>query len=174
MDCAWSVGNHVTVWNRNPLVCRSGFRRNESKKNHAEVKTDTGVKLNLLQNFWFINLDNFRGIYDNKTVETETDAWLAFLCFDRPEQILRLIRAFPSFTEYYEDLYELAANTERVMDMFSKELQELDEGTIQLMIDEYQDEIKRQADTIDQQADTIRQLNQMIAQLQQELRLQQD
>ncbi len=40
---------------------------------------DTGLKMNLLQNFIFIALDIFRKNMENKTVENELDAWLMFL-----------------------------------------------------------------------------------------------
>ena len=41
------------------------------------------------------------------------------------------------------------------MTLFSKELQMLDENTVQYMIDDMQDKIDEQAVTIDEQASTI-------------------
>ena len=41
----------------------------------------------------------------------------------------------------YDNVYELCRNVEREMNMFSKELQILDENTVQYMKDEMQDEI---------------------------------
>lgn len=41
----------------------------------------------------------------------------------------------------YREIYELCLNVEKVMAMFSKELQELDRNTVQYMIDEMQEEI---------------------------------
>ena len=108
---------------------------------HAECKADTGVELNLLQHFYLIPLDIFQALYDNKNANTELTAWLMFLSTDDPEAICRLIDAYPYFEALYKDVYELAANKERVMEMFSKELQELDEGTTQYMIDELTDEV---------------------------------
>ncbi|MDE6847472.1 MAG: hypothetical protein K2J99_17130, partial [Lachnospiraceae bacterium] len=46
-------------------------------------------------------------------------------------------------------------NVERVMEMFSKELYELDRNTVQYMIDEMQDTIDAQKDTIEAQNQTI-------------------
>ena len=108
---------------------------------HAEYKANTGVTLNLLQHFYFIPLDIFQALYDNKNADTELTAWLMFLSTDDPEAICRLIDTYPYFETLYKDVYELAANKERVMEMFSKELQELDEGTTQYMIDELTDEV---------------------------------
>lgn len=69
------------------------------------------------------------------------DAWLTFLTSDEPEMILELIQTFPEFKPLYEDIYELCRNIEGVMNMFSKELRELDRNTVQYMIDVMQDEI---------------------------------
>ncbi|WP_140397995.1 hypothetical protein [Lachnoclostridium sp. An169] len=69
------------------------------------------------------------------------EAWLAFLSVDEPEVIVKLIGEYPQFKKYYEEIYTLCQNMEKVMNMFSKELQELDRNTVQYMIDEMQDEI---------------------------------
>lgn len=74
---------------------------------------------------------------------------------DEPETIIRLIETYPEFREIYEEGYEICLNVERVMEMFSKELYELDRNTVQYMIDEMQDTIDAQKDTIDAQKDTI-------------------
>ncbi len=42
----------------------------------------------------------------------------------------------------YEDVYSLCLNVEEVMQMFSKELAELDRNTVQLMIDEMEEELE--------------------------------
>ena len=55
----------------------------------------------------------------------------------------------------YGDIYELCRNVEKVMGMFSKELQKMDRNTVQYMIDEMQDQIDRQMDQIDRQMDQI-------------------
>ena len=52
-----------------------------------------------------------------------------------------LFEKYPEFQKLYQQIYELCLNIERVMDMFSKELQELDRNTVQYMIDEMQEEI---------------------------------
>ena len=107
----------------------------------ASQKTDTGLKIDLLQEYVFFPLDNFRRILQNKGIRNKLEAWLAFLSADKPEVIVKLIRDYPQFKEYYEEIYTLCLNTEKVMNMFSKELQELDRNTVQYMIDEMQNEI---------------------------------
>lgn len=104
-------------------------------------KSDTGLELNLLQEYYFVPLDIFRESIQNKGIQTKLDAWLTFLTSDEPEMILELIQTFPEFKPLYEDIYELCRNIEGVMNMFSKELRELDRNTVQYMIDMMQDEI---------------------------------
>ena len=118
---------------------------------------DTGLKLNLLQEYIFIPLDMFRRKLDNKTgnIENELEAWLTFLSVDEPKIILNLLEKYPQFDILYRDVYGMCQNTEKVMNMFSKELAELDKNTVQYMIDEMQDTIDSQKDTIDSQKDTI-------------------
>ena len=102
---------------------------------------DTGLEMDLLQKYVFVSLDNFRRLTQNKDIETKLEAWLHFLSRDEPEEIIRLIRDCPEFRPLYEEVYRLCQDTERVMHMFSKELEELDRNTVQYMIDEMQDEI---------------------------------
>ena len=63
---------------------------------------------------------------------------------DEPEDIVRLITDYPEFKVIYDEVYNLCLNVEKVMEMFSKELKELDQNTVQLMIDEMQEEIDSQ------------------------------
>ena len=122
---------------------------------HSEQKSDTGLKLELLQDYTFIALDIFRKNLQNKGISNQLDAWLTFLSVDEPETIVNLITTFPQFKPMYNEVYQLCRNTEKVMEMFSKELQELDRNTVQYMIDEMQDMINAQKGQIETQQDTI-------------------
>lgn len=69
--------------------------------------------------------------------------------------ILKLIEQYPEFRSLYEDIYELCRNVEEVMQLFSKELLEMDRNTVKLMIDEMQEELQKQGQTIEEQGRTI-------------------
>ena len=45
---------------------------------------------------------------------------------DEPEDIVRLITDYPEFKVIYDEIYNLCLNVEKVMEMFSKELKELE------------------------------------------------
>ena len=120
-----------------------------------EQKSDTGLKLELLQKYVLIPLDIFVESQHNKDIKEKRDAWLVLLACDEPKKILMLIEKYPEFRQIYEEGYEICRNTERVMEMFSKELYELDRNTVQYMIDEQQETIDAQRETIDAQQKTI-------------------
>ena len=124
---------------------------------------DTGLELNLLQNFIFIALDIFRKNMDNKSVENELEARLMFFGSEEPERIIELIESYPDFREIYEDIYEICLNMEKVMGMYSKELQELDRNTVQYMIDEMQEIINEQKETIHTQTEVLNDQKQTIS-----------
>ena len=84
----------------------------------------------------------------NKDIQTELEAWLTFLSTDDPEQIYDLIQKFPMFKEMYEDIFQLCQNTEKVMNMYSKELAQLDHNTAEYMVDEMQKDLNEARDII--------------------------
>ena len=48
---------------------------------------------------------------------------------EEPEAILDLLECCPDFGKLYEEIYRLCRNVEDIMEMFSRELQELEPGT---------------------------------------------
>ena len=55
----------------------------------------------------------------------------------------------------YEEIYVMCQNVEKVMEMFSKELIQLDRNTVQYMIDEMQDTIDVQKEELEAKQETI-------------------
>lgn len=120
-----------------------------------EQKSDSGLELDLLQKYLFIPLDIFKKSLQNKGIQSKLEAWFTFLAIDDIEMIIQLIEEHPEFRVMYEDVYNICQNVERVMEMFSKELQKLDRNTVQYMIDDMQDTIDAQQNTIQDQQSTI-------------------
>ena len=97
---------------------------------------------------FFIPLDIFKENLHNKGIQNRLDAWLAFFSCCEPEDILALISRYPDFKALYEHVYQICRNTENIMDIFSKELRELDKNTTLYMIDEMQETIDQQKQTL--------------------------
>ncbi len=133
--------------------------------------SDTGLKMNMLQNFIFIPVDIFLEKLHNSGIQSELDAWMTFLGCDEPEYISELLKDHPDFTPMYHDLYDICRNTERMMAMFfSEELKILDDNTVKYMIDQYEEEKKAYEKekaiskaTIEEQKETIAKLEAELA-----------
>lgn len=110
---------------------------------HAKQVFDSGLSLELLQEYVMIPLDIFRRHMQNRPIKTDLEAWLTFFAEDSPEKMMELITAFPRFRAMYETLYRMCSNVERVMEMFSKELQQMDRNTAVYMIEEQQKMIEQ-------------------------------
>lgn len=78
-------------------------------------KSDTGLELELLQEYYFLSLDIYKKSMDNKVIEEGLNVWMAFLSFDEPDRIVELITHFPKFKPLYQDIYKLCLNTERMI-----------------------------------------------------------
>ena len=79
----------------------------DSYIHRGEWKFDTGLKMNLLQEFYFIPLDIFLETKDNKsknTIRNELEAWLYFIGSDKPEHICKVLQRYPKFEELYRDI----------------------------------------------------------------------
>ena len=135
-------------------------------RHRFEQKSDTGIKLEMPQKFIYISLDIFRKKQQNEgeNIHNRLEAWLTFFCRDEPEMILRLIEEYPEFKALYEDVYELCRNVEGVMQIFSKEVLEMDRNTVRLMIDEMQDEIEKKGQTIKAQEKMLQEKNEALKQ----------
>lgn len=132
------------------------FREFSDKYVHMfQQESDTGIKMNLLQNYIFIPLDIFRKNVQYKGIENKLDAWLTFLSTDEPEQIIRLITEYPEFKAMYEHVYNMCRNVEDVMGIFSEELKILDRNTVKYMVDEMQETIDEQKKQLKTSAETI-------------------
>lgn len=97
------------------------------------------------------------------------EAWLTFLSIDNPELILKLIKMYPGFQKIYSEIYEAYQNTEVFMGIFSKELIEMDQNTVDFMIDEMQDTIDAQKLELDAQKLLLDEKDKLIAELQKQL-----
>lgn len=133
-------------------------------------KFDTGLKLNLLQEFYFIPLDIFFQMKDNKrkTIRNELEAWLYFIGSDKPEDIRRVIQKFPKFEEMYREISIFRYDPEKAVQMFSDALRKLDENTVNYMIEELRAEIVEKNSELKVRDNLIEELQKQILELKKE------
>ena len=132
---------------------------------HGKQRFNTGLKLDLLQEYYMIPLDIFKEISHNKLNKLE--AWLYFIGSDSPKDICRVVEAFPEFRELYEEILMLRYRTKELVDMFDvirEALRAADEGTVKYMIEEQRKEIEEKNKIIAEQNQEIEKLKALLNQ----------
>lgn len=164
----------IVIYEKSPKEFK---KLSDTYYHHSKQIFDTGLEMDLLQEYIMIPLDIYHKRMQNKPIETLLEAWLMFLSSDNPDRIIELITKYPEFKPMYENLYQMCLNTERVMDMFfSEELRIMDRNMFRYMMEEQQKEIDEQKEVldrqkveIDQQKAEIHQKNAEIAYLKEQL-----
>ena len=106
---------------------------------HGKTVFDTGIKLNLLQEFYVVALDVFRESKYAKDIN-ELNAWLSLLTARSIDDLAALVSDYPWMGAICKDMSEYMYDPEEVITMFSEALRMLDENTVHYMIDELQKE----------------------------------
>ena len=114
-----------------------------------------------MQEYTFICLDIFDNIIHNegRKIDGRLEEWLVFLKEDDPDMIIKLLEQNSEFRGIYEEIYNICRNSERMMGMFSKELEILDRNTVKLMIDELDEalgEEREKVKAIKQERETLK------------------
>lgn len=107
---------------------------------HGKTIFNTGLQLDLLQEYFLISLDVFR---KNGYAKEKDDLtiWLSFLSTDTIEEAERLIRKYPWLEEIFEEMSRYVYKPEEVLSMFSEALKIMDQNTVRYMMDEMQEEL---------------------------------
>ncbi len=102
---------------------------------------DTGLELDMVQEYLLIPLDIFRKNHHN--ISSKLDAWLYFLASDSPEDIRKVVEAYPEFEELYREIFYFRYHVEELMSMFSEALRILDRNTVEYMIEQKLAQVER-------------------------------
>ena len=95
-------------------------------------------------------------------INNRLEAWLAFMCMDEPDDILSIIENYSDFKEMYEQIYVICRDLDEVMGMFSKELQELDRNSVELMVDEMQKDLDKTREELEESKMEIEEKDQQL------------
>ena len=128
----------------------------EHYMHHSKQIFDTGLQMDLLQEYIIIPLDVFKEIKHNKL--SKLDAWLYFIGSDSPKDISRVVEAYPEFKELYHELLMLRYNIKELVGMYDyyrELLRELDEEAVEYMVEEQRKEIELQKEQIATQKEEI-------------------
>lgn len=132
---------------------------------------DTGLKLELLQEYCVLALDVFREKPYPKDGSEQT-AWIAFLATESVETAQKIVKDYPWLGEIYEEMAAYLHKPEEVLWMFSEALRIIDENTVQYMVEQQQQHLKEQEQQISEQeqqiSEQIQQINEQIQQLEEQ------
>ena len=132
----------------------------------GKTKFNTGIKIELLQDFVLVSLDTFKkyrysDIKEGRTEITDYDydssqyndelvsekmkrdrlKFLSLFVAETPQEIDRLVEIFPDLESVRRDINEYLERPGEVLSMFSEALRILDRNTAELMVDRMKDEI---------------------------------
>ena len=102
---------------------------------------NTGLKLELLQEYCLVALDVFREKPYPKN-RNEQDAWIAFLATDSAREAEELVVEYPWLEEIYAEMAEYLHKPEEVLNMYSDALKIMDQNTVQYMIELQQQKLE--------------------------------
>ncbi len=137
---------------------------------HGKTRFDTGLKMDLLQEYFLIALDVFcQNVYTNDknsdTLETvncdmnNLGGWLSILTAETMADVERVIRRYSWSKTIFHEMSSYVNKPEEVVHMFSEALKIADKNTVKYMIEELQDqvaqekEIRKQAEAKQKQAE---------------------
>ena len=158
----------IILMERSPAVFHE-FSDQYIHKFRAE--SDTGIRIEHLQNYIYIPLDIFLEKAQNDPVRTkkELDEWLLLLSSDRPEDVEYLAGRSSRYKAVYHEAYGICRNMEEVMGIFSEELKIMDRNMVQYMIKSRDEKIRDLEGTINSQSETINSQSETISSLQEEI-----
>ena len=128
----------IVMFENSPNECKK-TQVSDIYLHHGKTVFDTGIKLNLLQEFYVVALDVFRESKYAKDIN-ELNAWLSLLTAQSIDDLAALVSDYPWMEAICKDMSEYMYDPEEVITMFSEALRMLDENTVHYMIDELQKE----------------------------------
>ena len=108
-----------------------------------------------------ISLDTFRSVVQN--IDTEQKAWLSFLTADDPDEIVRLVNAYPEFLPCYRDIISFRRRPKDLITTFSDALREMDRNTEIYMVEQLAKEVQEKDHALAEKDNAIAEKDNAIA-----------
>ena len=110
---------------------------------HGKTVFDSGLNMELLQEYYLIALDVFQKIPYPEGEKSEQRAWLSLLTTENLEDAERLIEDYPWLKEIYQEIAMLRRKPEEVLGMWSEALRMLDENTLKYYVEELEEKLQQ-------------------------------
>ena len=131
------------------------FKADYLEGNYLHIGTttfNTGLNINMLQEYYIIALDVFReNIYPKvrQNADYMQTAWLSLLSARTLDDAEELLKNYPFMEDILRDMAEYLRKPEEVLSMFSDALRQLDKNTELYMIEELEQKIKSEKQRAD-------------------------
>lgn len=110
---------------------------------HGKTVFDSGLNMELLQEYYLIALDVFQKVPYSEGEKSEQRAWLSLLTTENLEDAERLIEDYPWLKEIYQEIAMLRRKPEEVLGMWSEALRMLDENTLKYYVEELEEKLQQ-------------------------------
>lgn len=110
---------------------------------HGKTIFDSGLNMELLQEYYLVALDVFQKIPYPEGEKSEQRAWLSLLTTENLEDAERLIEDYPWLKEIYQEIAMLRRKPEEVLGMWSEALRMLDENTLKYYVEELEEKLQQ-------------------------------
>ena len=151
---------HTIIFYENSSECLKSSRDERLYFHVGKTKFNTGIDIELLQDFHLISLDTFKeyrypniikgdttvtgydcdeSIYKNKMSDEMKKNRLMFLSLfvtDTTDNMSKLLSIYPELEDIVKDMNTYLTQPEEVLNMFSESLRILDKNSMDLLIDE--------------------------------------
>ena len=141
------------------------FKADYLEGNYLHIGTttfNTGLNINMLQEYYIIALDVFRENIYPKVRDYMQTAWLSLLSARTMDDAEELLKNYPFMEDILRDMAEYLRRPEEVLSMFSDALRQLDKNTELYMIEELEQKIKsekQRADSAELKVDSLQSEN---------------
>lgn len=122
---------------------------------HGRTTFNTGLKLELLQEYYLIALDVFKDKSYARDIN-ERNGWISLLAFESVEEAEHLMQVYPWLVPIYADIVAYRSNPQEVFSMYSEALRIMDQNSMQLMVDEMSQQIEESKKIISEKDKTIK------------------
>ncbi len=104
---------------------------------------DTGLDMELLQEYCLVSLDVFRNFQYHKPHNRQT-AWLSLLATETLADADAWIQIYPWLKEIYQEIAMLRTKPGEVLGMYSEMIRTLDHNTLKFIVEELQQKVEQE------------------------------
>ncbi|MCD8195977.1 MAG: PD-(D/E)XK nuclease family transposase [Lachnospiraceae bacterium] len=110
---------------------------------YGKTTFDTGLVMELLQEYCLVSLDVFRNFQYHKPHNRQT-AWLSLLATETLTDADTWIQIYPWLEEIYQEIAMLRTKPGEVLGMYSEMIRTLDHNTLKFIVEELQQKVEQE------------------------------